>query len=826
MPEPQAPPRPEACRRSPLWWRVCGHTGRACRNVLVVLLVLLLAAACWVHVVGLPGFCLRYLKELAAGQGLHLDAHAIHLKWHRGLVAQGVVLFSPEDRITPAARARDLQLNVALLRGVRTGEWLEGLELSGAELRDPFTRDTQHSASLESLRLSLRFTPGGFTLSKVGFLFHGLALEGRGTYRYSDDHASTGPTAERAVPSLADIHRELKKIEPILSILSRIQFSSSPRIGCEFHIDEQNPALSHVDVLCDYTEGAVFEGCRFDGLQFHAEFKDEQIQVNRVRLAVPGGFARAELAFDSRLRLRAAAASLDLDETQIRTLLPDELAEELARGEVKILGRVAGSLSYSNSVSGAAASAFSASVDADHVTWRDIPLWSFEGSMERSPGYFSARIPGVRVGSGPGAGPVSAEITLDRRNGFYEGEVKAQCSPREMLAAARDLKGLQKILGQVDFKSDPGLARVAFSGDLNDDKAFWLSGPIQGTNLVFRGVPFDSLNAWLTLSNRNVRLSGVEARQAGEPVSGWLHILRDPDEVRLDVRGSVQPAALAHLIGPSFERVVSRFRLEPPFNYWTAGKVDTGRGEAHHLQGELMCGRIGYERFDLEKLFAFWTLTGNLLTLPHVEGNLDGGRISGLVQIADLHSDSNRYFFAEARPDRVSLDRFLDRLRVSRGEREMGLLSGLFSLEGRTGPDWAASLKGTGEARIQDGKLFQIAFFGGLSKVLSAIIPGFGYAQQTELKTLLAVGDSKVTLSETRLLGNVISAIASGTVGFDRRLNVLVQVKLMKEGFIAKAVQIISWPITKLFEFKLIGTLDQPDWRPDNLPKELFLKFD
>ena len=67
MPEPQAPPRPEPCRRSPLWWRMCGHTGRACRRLLIVLLVLLFAAATWVHVVGLPGFCLEYLKSLAAG---------------------------------------------------------------------------------------------------------------------------------------------------------------------------------------------------------------------------------------------------------------------------------------------------------------------------------------------------------------------------------------------------------------------------------------------------------------------------------------------------------------------------------------------------------------------------------------------------------------------------------------------------------------------------------------------------------------------------------------------------------------------------------------
>ena len=43
---------------------------------------------------------------------------------------------------------------------------------------------------------------------------------------------------------------------------------------------------------------------------------------------------------------------------------------------------------------------------------------------------------------------------------------------------------------------------------------------------------------------------------------------------------------------------------------------------------------------------------------------------------------------------------------------------------------------------------------------------------------------------------------------------------------VAELIQGLTWPVSKLLEVKVMGTMDDPDWRPENLPKELFLKFD
>jgi hypothetical protein len=55
---------------------------------------------------------------------------------------------------------------------------------------------------------------------------------------------------------------------------------------------------------------------------------------------------------------------------------------------------------------------------------------------------------------------------------------------------------------------------------------------------------------------------------------------------------------------------------------------------------------------------------------------------------------------------------------------------------------------------------------------------------------------------------------------------VAVQVKLLKDDpLIAKVVRLITWPLSKLFEFRLTGTLDAPRWYPVNFSGELLEKL-
>jgi hypothetical protein len=364
-------------------------------------------------------------------------------------------------------------------------------------------------------------------------------------------------------------------------------------------------------------------------------------------------------------------------------------------------------------------------------------------------------------------------------------------------------------------------------GARKDAQSLRLDGHFSATNALYRGVPLDQVSLDLVISNRNVRLANIEALQQGRPLKGWVEIQHKPRMVKLDVESGIPPANLAPIIGESTARLASWLHVRPPFDGWFRGWIDLEQAAAHDLSAQFSAGELGHLPFILQEAEAYVTLTGPLLTISHLQGNLHGGTFRGMGQLSGIRSLKDQNYFVEVVPEKVNLSALLGDFGIKDSDRPLGVISGKVTLEGGLGSrDKLTSLTGEGHLDIVEGQLFQIPFFGGLSKALSAIIPGFGFAEQTELRMTFTVGDGQVAFSEARLLGNLISAIGSGNVGFNGDLSLLVQVKLLREGILAKALQIISWPITKLFEFKLLGNVKEPQWRPQNLPKELFLKFD
>ena len=75
------------------------------------------------------------------------------------------------------------------------------------------------------------------------------------------------------------------------------------------------------------------------------------------------------------------------------------------------------------------------------------------------------------------------------------------------------------------------------------------------------------------------------------------------------------------------------------------------------------------------------------------------------------------------------------------------------------------------------------------------------------------------------LEGDVLSAHARGEYRLEDDLDFTVQVQMLRAGAVAQLLRTATFPLTKLLAFYIGGTLDRPNWRPENLPKELFLKF-
>ena len=155
-----------------------------------------------------------------------------------------------------------------------------------------------------------------------------------------------------------------------------------------------------------------------------------------------------------------------------------------------------------------------------------------------------------------------------------------------------------------------------------------------------------------------------------------------------------------------------------------------------------------------------------------------------------------------------------------------GRLSGEYEVVGLAGEGRGKTAVGQGHLHIAEGQLFAIPLMGGLSQRLSKIYPGLGFAAQTDFDAPFTIEDGRFHTEEARLEGSVLSLLGRGDYFFDTRLDMDVQVQLLRKGQVVDVLRLATVPLTKLLEFHLFGTIKDPRWHPVNLPKELLLIFD
>lgn len=119
---------------------------------------------------------------------------------------------------------------------------------------------------------------------------------------------------------------------------------------------------------------------------------------------------------------------------------------------------------------------------------------------------------------------------------------------------------------------------------------------------------------------------------------------------------------------------------------------------------------------------------------------------------------------------------------------------------------------------IREGELFRIPLLLGLSRILSRVVRGFGYASQTDFSADFTVADGRIRSDNLFLQGRVMSIEGDGWLDFDNNLRANMKVQLLSEGFFSEAFKILLWPLRKLIEVRLTGTLEDPQWELRNIP--------
>jgi hypothetical protein len=330
------------------------------------------------------------------------------------------------------------------------------------------------------------------------------------------------------------------------------------------------------------------------------------------------------------------------------------------------------------------------------------------------------------------------------------------------------------------------------------------------TNFVFRGQPMASLqttfrytNAFLSFSQPRILVGSRDARADGLGVDLKSRLIFLTNGV-----SSVEPMIIARAIGPHIVRAIQAYHfLEPP---------------AARVYGTIpMYGEDGADlHFDLDGgPFHWWKLTvphivghvhwaGKDLTLSGVRADFYGGQAAGSAAFDFRARQGADFQFTLAVSNALLHPLMAD---LSSGTNHLeGLLDGAVAVTRANTENWQ-SVFGYGDATLRNGLIWDFPIFGIFSPVLNSISPGLGNSRASAANCMFTLTNGVFRSSDLDIRCTGMRLTYRGTVDLQSQVNARAEAELLRDTpLVGPLLSTVLMPVTKVFTYKVTGTLEQP----------------
>lgn len=426
-------------------------------------------------------------------------------------------------------------------------------------------------------------------------------------------------------------------------------------------------------------------------------------------------------------------------------------------------------------------------------------------------------LPDLHVGRPEGQVRIEHRAREDTRDFYYH--IRSTVDPQ----AARPLFSTNAQRGLDYFVlTQPPVIDCEFWGRGNEDERLGLQADVALTNFTFRGETVDAVVAALRYTNQLLTVAEPRLWRGTQALSaGGIRV--DFQEARIYFTNgfsTAEPQVVARAIGPKIGQTMSPYRFIQPPQVRVEGYAPLRGDEDADLKFDVEGGPFEWWRLQVPEIKGQVRWMGQTLILTNVQAGIYWGEAAG-------HA-----FFDFANP-RPGTDFRFD-VTVTNANLPM-LMAGLFhrtnQLEGWLNGRWIVRdansedehlWQGSGHVRLRDGLIWEIPIFGVLSRPLDSVMPGLGSSRLTE-------GHGQFTLREGLIHSDTLEMRAptmrlqyNGTVDLDGHVNARVEAELLRDTWlIGKVVSLALWPVSKLFEYKITGTLNEPKAEPLYVPAKL-----
>ena len=134
------------------------------------------------------------------------------------------------------------------------------------------------------------------------------------------------------------------------------------------------------------------------------------------------------------------------------------------------------------------------------------------------------------------------------------------------------------------------------------------------------------------------------------------------------------------------------------------------------------------------------------------------------------------------------------------------------------------SWNGYGRAKLRDGLIWDTPLFGMMSSVMNTVVPGIGNSRASDAGGKFTLTNSVIHTHNLDIRASGMRLQYDGTVDFKTRVDARVEAELLRDTWlVGPVVSTVLWPVSKMFEYKVTGTLAKPEMEPVYMVPKIFL---
>lgn len=453
--------------------------------------------------------------------------------------------------------------------------------------------------------------------------------------------------------------------------------------------------------------------------------------------------------------------------------------------------------------------------------YRAVPLDAAKSPFWFSNAVFALPALEVRRADGFARGQyVSRPATKD-----FHWRLDSQLHPK-VLRPLFSQPAVQRGFALAEFSAPPRLHAEVW-GRWGDPSRLGVIGNVEATNFTIRGQAVQWARSGLTFTNLQLELIEPEVTRPNERGNA-TRIMIDIKEQHIyftNVQANLNPYVFARAIGSNTAKVIAPYVFAAPPDIHLNGVLDIKPGSRQDDMHFLISGGpFFWEPFHVNRIGGQLHWAGNQLLLNEVIAQLHGGQARGDAKFDISTQGSSQFNFRTEWSD-INL-RSLMRDLSPRTNNLEGIIRGNLQITSANSAN-RKSWNGRGMVELKDGLLWDFPMFSVFSPVLNAFVPGLGNSRARDGASSFIITNSVIHTTDLEINATAMRMQFNGTIDFDRRIDGRMEAELLRNvPAIGLVLSKILWPVTKIFEYKVAGTLQDPKTEPVYIiPKVILFPF-